>query len=316
MRLDTYQARAKSTDHTSNKFVTSINRGAVVALLGLAGELGTLCATYKKYLRDGKNYKLKDSHIREELGDILWYLAIVADGFNLSLDEVAETNLKKTAGRWKDVVTKAKRFDDDMPPSQRLPRKFEIVLTQNRIDGRMKAVMFMGDQLLGDPLTDNADEADGYRFHDAFHIAFLTTLGWSPVLRKLMGRKRRTNKTKDETEDGGRAIVIEEGIAALVFEYGSSNGLSSGKHILDDELLITIQQMTRRLEVKDQSGYEWQKAILTGWKTFSKLKKARGGRIICDLDKQSVRVLKLRERDINKARRLLKDAKSMKTNLN
>ena len=313
MRLDTYQERATATDHTSKKFESSINRGAVVSLLGLAGELGTLCATYKKYLRDGNDYKLRNSHIREELGDILWYLAIVAERFNLTLDEVAETNLKKIAGRWKNTITRAKRFDADVPSSQRLPRQFEIVLTQQRVDRRMKAVMFLGDRLLGDPLTDNADEADGYRFHDAFHIAFLTVLGWSPVLRKLMGRKRKANRKKDETEDGGRAIVIEEGIAALVFEYGSSNGLANGKHILDDELLITVQQMTRRLEVKNQSGNEWQKAILLGWKAFSKIKATRGGRLICDLDTQSIRVLKLRERDTREAKRLLKEARSVMT---
>ncbi|MFE9952953.1 hypothetical protein ACFYRJ_36575 [Streptomyces sp. NPDC005531] len=37
----------------------------------------------------------------------------------------------------------------------------------------------------------------------------------------LLGRKRRSRPGIDETEDGGRAIAIEEGISALVFSYGS-----------------------------------------------------------------------------------------------
>lgn len=215
MQLAKYQERALSTDHTAKRFDTKIDRGSVVSLLGLAGELGTLCATYKKYLRDGKDYQFHKYHIKEELGDILWYLAVVADKFGFKLDDVAKFNIEKIDGRWKEGVQAAMNYDKGMPKSQKLPRKFKITVTQHTIDGKTKAVMCMNDTLLGDPLTDNADEADGYRFHDAFHVAFLTVLGWSPVLRKLMNKKRKKDPQKDENEDGGRAIVIEEGIAAL-----------------------------------------------------------------------------------------------------
>ncbi|MGN6226090.1 MAG: MazG nucleotide pyrophosphohydrolase domain-containing protein [Dyella sp.] len=297
MRLSTYQRSALETDHTEKNFDHEMDRGAVVSMLGLAGELGTLCTTYKKKLRDGEDFKYHDDHIKEELGDTLWYLAVVSNKFGISLDEVAKFNIEKIQGRWKGVKRRARHYDVGAPASQRLPRKFEIVFTQHQIDGKLRAVMRMGDVLLGDPLTDNADEEDGYRFHDAFHIAFLTVLGWSPVLRKLMGRKRRFDKLKDENQDGGRAIVIEEGIAALVFEYGSDNGLSNGKKIIDDELLSTIMQMVRRLEVADRSSYEWQNSVLLGWKMFSYLKRGKGGRLICDLDKQDVRIKSLRVSD-------------------
>lgn len=288
MQLAKYQERALSTDHTAKRFDTKIDRGSVVSLLGLAGELGTLCATYKKYLRDGKDYQFHKYHIKEELGDILWYLAVVADKFGFKLDDVAKFNIEKIDGRWKEGVQAAMNYDKGMPKSQKLPRKFKITVTQHTIDGKTKAVMCMNDTLLGDPLTDNADEADGYRFHDAFHVAFLTVLGWSPVLRKLMNKKRKKDPQKDENEDGGRAIVIEEGIAALIFEYGSDNGLASGRHIIDDELLLVLRQMTRRLEIKKTSSFEWQKAVLLGWKTFSWLNRNMGGSLICDMDDQTI----------------------------
>lgn len=297
MKLSTYQKLALSTDHTSKNFDHEIDRGTVVSLLGLAGELGTLCATYKKRLRDGDDYKFHNDHVREELGDTLWYLAAVSDKFGLSLDQVAKSNVDKIQGRWKGRITKVRHYDAGAPQAQRLPRKFEIVFTEHQIAGHIRAVMRMGGELLGDPLTDNADVEDGYRFHDAFHLAFMAMLGWSPVLRKLMGRKRRFDKSKDENQDGGRAIVIEEGIAALVFEYGSDNGLANGKHIIDDELLTTLRQMTRRLEVSDRSPYEWQKSVLLGWRVFSILKRKKGGRVVCDLNKQSLSVRPLRASD-------------------
>lgn len=309
MRLSTYQKLALSTDHTSKNFDHDIDRGTVVSLLGLAGELGTLCTTYKKRLRDGDDYKFHKDHVCEELGDTLWYLAAVSEKFGLSLDQVAKSNVSKIEGRWKGRISKVRHYDAGAPKSQRLPRKFEIVFTQHQIDGHMRAVMRLDDKLLGDPLTDNADVEDGYRFHDAFHLAFMATLGWSPVLRKLMGRKRRFDKAKDENQDGGRAIVIEEGIAALVFEYGSDNGLANGKKIIDDELLTILRQMVRRLEVADRSPFEWQKSVLLGWRVFSLLTRKKGGRVACDLDGQSLSFRPLRISDKRVTSELLRQRK-------
>lgn len=309
MRLSTYQKSALETDHTDKNFDHELDRSTVVSMLGLAGELGTLCTTYKKKLRDGNDYRFHDDHIREELGDTLWYLAVVSNKFGMSLDEVAKFNLNKIQGRWKGVLRGGKHYDAGAPIAQRLPRRVEIVVTQHQIEGRTRAVMRLGRTLLGDPLTDNADVEDGYRFHDAFHLAFLATMGWSPVLRKLMGRKRRFNKSKDENQDGGRAIVIEEGIAALIFEYGSDNGLSNGKKIIDDELLTTLRQMVRRLEVAERSSYEWQKAVLLGWRLFSQLKRQKGGRVTCNLNGQTAGVRALRVSDKKITSDLLKENK-------
>jgi NTP pyrophosphatase (non-canonical NTP hydrolase) len=307
--MEKFQENAAVTDHTVKRFDSNINRGAVVSLLGLSGELGSLCATYKKYLRDGSNYILHREHLIEELGDILWYVAATASKFGISLEEVAKKNFEKTSSRWVQRVRQATNYDIGAPRSQRMPREFTIIISEHKVEGNKKAVMRMGRKLLGDPLTDNATIEDGYRFHDVFHIAFLATLGWSPVIRKLMGHKRKFDKSKDETEDGGRAIVIEEGIAALVFEYGSDNGLSKGKHIIDDELLQTLQKMTRRLEIKGVPSFEWQKAVLTGWRVFSLVKKNRGGVLTCNLDRQSLKFQACRAGAKNVTYRLINEAK-------
>jgi hypothetical protein len=55
--------------------------------------------------------------------------------------------------------------------------------------------MYFGGKPLGDDLTDNAYVDDGYRFHDVIHLALIAHLGWSPVVRGLMRRKRKSKMT-------------------------------------------------------------------------------------------------------------------------
>lgn len=288
MDLSTYQERAKETDKTAANYENEVARDVIVALLGIAGELGTLATTYKKYVRDGASYLLHDDHIAEELGDLLWYCATLASKFGLSLDDIAQRNLEKVSGRWGGQENQQHAALDE-EYEERFPRQFSIQFSEKDVGGRLKAVMSRDGKPLGDPLTDNADDADDYRFHDAFHLAFLVVLGWSPVLRKLMELKRRSVKSVDENEDGGRAIVIEEGIAALVFDYGIDHGNLATVPAIDYELIRTLKSMTRRLEVRGATGASWHKAVAAGWRLFRDLTKYRGGTAHCDLDARTIR---------------------------
>src|SRR6266850_1396407 len=86
MDIDRYQKEALRTDR--------------VPMLGLAGETGQLLSEYKKHLRDGEAHRLFKDRVSEELGDLLWYVANVASKFDLTLDEIAATNLTKVKARW------------------------------------------------------------------------------------------------------------------------------------------------------------------------------------------------------------------------
>lgn len=69
--------------------------------LGLAGETGEVAEKIKKILRDKNGVvdeATKDS-LKKELGDVLWYLAQLATEFGLSLDDIADANLKKLSSR-------------------------------------------------------------------------------------------------------------------------------------------------------------------------------------------------------------------------
>ena len=76
MKLSDYQAKAQRTDRVPLTGDPDRDQEArLVPLLGLAGEVGTLLAGYKKFLRDGEAYELFTENIGEEIGDLLWYLA-------------------------------------------------------------------------------------------------------------------------------------------------------------------------------------------------------------------------------------------------
>lgn len=94
--LNDYQARAKATD-------TYPPATRLIALImGLCSEAGELAGKYKKHLRGDESLSDEDD-LREalvaELGDVFWYVAMVAGELDTNLSDVAETNLKKLASR-------------------------------------------------------------------------------------------------------------------------------------------------------------------------------------------------------------------------
>ena len=140
----------------------------------------------------------------------------------------------------------------------------------------------------GAELTDNAYDPDGYRFHDVFHFAYAAVLAWSPVTRSLIRRKRKSRPLLDEVEDGGRAAVIEEGIAALAFDYARRHRMLEGVARLDFQLLRTVKDMTSHLEVSRRTTGEWEQAILLGFEVWRAVHAAGGGRIAVDLDARRI----------------------------
>src|SRR5438270_779800 len=137
MHLRDYQLSSSETDQSP----TADEKGLVVPLLGLAGEVGSLLTEYKKHLRDGNAHRLFREQIREDLGDLLWYVANVATKFGLDLEEIAAKNLKKTQDRWPVKKPPAGRlFDENYPAQQKLPRQFEIRIREEDTGGRRKVV--------------------------------------------------------------------------------------------------------------------------------------------------------------------------------
>ncbi|KVW14683.1 nucleotide pyrophosphohydrolase [Burkholderia cepacia] len=291
MNLNVYQQEAQKTDRVPGRQKNQVGTDVIVPLLGLAGETGELLSEYKKHLRDGDSHQLFKDRVAEELGDLLWYIANVATKFGLTLEDIASINLRKTQDRWGDQDSSSVNFDADYDALESFPRRFEVELSEVLVKGKKKIRARMDGKKIGDDLTDNADDPDGYRFHDVFHLAYVAVLGWSPVIRKLLKRKRKSRADIDEVQDGGRAQVIDEGVAALVFEYAKGHKWLEGVSELDYHLLRTIKGITSLLEVRKRSMGEWQRAILLGFKVWREVLANEGGRILVDMDAKDLKYL-------------------------
>lgn len=98
MDFNEYQEKASQTAIYPNK--NSIT-GLMYCTLGMCGEAGEVSERVKKLYRDHDGAISEDmkKDIIKELGDVLWYLSGIAKELNISLDEIATTNIEKLFSR-------------------------------------------------------------------------------------------------------------------------------------------------------------------------------------------------------------------------
>ncbi|GAA3599515.1 nucleoside triphosphate pyrophosphohydrolase family protein [Kineosporia mesophila] len=96
MDLDAYQRGALRTAASREK-----KNELLHLVLGLVGESGEIAEKFKKWVRDldSDESRIDRDDLAKELGDVLWYVAVLADYLDLSLDDIAVGNLAKLADR-------------------------------------------------------------------------------------------------------------------------------------------------------------------------------------------------------------------------
>ncbi len=371
--LNEYQTLASRSDRTRHK-----GNGFDLPVLGLVGEVGSLLSEVKKRQRDTAAIIGYEQTVLEELGDTLWYLAIIADhaeiklaslagdmpeedlpfsalqpqrslplntpgahfektllslaaatgelaaavdgshgdrGFlqtklacvlehlvraaneaEVLLESAARFNIQKTEDRWPRERILPELFDETFPSDEQLPRTLEIdIYEREASNGKRYVLQSCRGLFIGDRLTDNIMEPDDYRFHDVFHYAYAAVLGWSPVTRALLKRKRKSKVRVDEGEDGARAVLIEEGVATYVFgiakDFDFFANQKSGD--LSLTLLKNVRQFVRGYEVHSSPLWLWEEAILQGNHAFRYLRENRRGRIKLEVEKRSLSIEEL-----------------------
>lgn len=68
--------------------------------LGLAGEVGEFNDMIKKWIFHEQD--LDTIHAKKELGDVLWYIALICYAFGWDMDELMEINIEKLRARYPD----------------------------------------------------------------------------------------------------------------------------------------------------------------------------------------------------------------------
>jgi NTP pyrophosphatase (non-canonical NTP hydrolase) len=95
--FDEYQKQAITTNLTKQDQLQELMQ----QVLGLGDESGEVLAIFKKWIRDnGADINLLDKqNVAKELGDILWYIAVVAHDLGISFDDIATANIEKLRSR-------------------------------------------------------------------------------------------------------------------------------------------------------------------------------------------------------------------------
>ena len=96
LSFEEYQTNAKQTALYPNRL-----KNLEYPTLGLAGEAGEVANIVKKIQRDfgGEITDEVRLKLKDELGDVLWYISACADELGLTLTEIAEFNVEKLAKR-------------------------------------------------------------------------------------------------------------------------------------------------------------------------------------------------------------------------
>ena len=211
----------------------------------------------------------------------------------LAFSEVARSNLRKARGAFLEPQADDLLdldFDSKFGIEEQLPREFRIRVNQR---GSGKSYLQWNGVFIGDPLTDNIADRDGYRFHDVFHFANAAILHWSPVMRALIRHKRKSNPKFDEEQDSGRAIVVEEGVAAWIFSRAKELNFFENQEKVSLGILKTIGEFVSGYEVEKCPLKLWEKAILEGYAVFRQLKANQGGWIIGNREQRTIKYMSL-----------------------
>lgn len=109
MEINEYQKAALRTANSEMSDDMILN-----GILGLCGETGEVSDHIKKYMFQG--HELNQDKLVNELGDVCWYIAILASGLNVDLETVMKKNIEKLQRRYPDGFDTEKslnRKDED-----------------------------------------------------------------------------------------------------------------------------------------------------------------------------------------------------------
>ena len=233
-------------------------------------------------------YRNNATDLRSDLVKFVNLLCDSAVAAQVSLRAAAELNIVKRESRWPTVRNFPSPTDEDLHVDEQLPRKLRVLIYEREVAGTKFVFQKAGGILLGDRLTDNHTPPDDYRFHDVFHLAHATVLGWSPTTRALLKTKRKSRKEIDENQDGARAILIEEGLTTWIFETAKQHDFFTNTEKLGLDLLKDVIRFVRGYEAEKLPMWLWESAILQGYAVFRKLQQARSGVVLTDMEQRRI----------------------------
>lgn len=103
---------AKEYSHVQARLSTEDNAKLFHYLIGIGTEAGELQDALKKTVVYGK--PLDVVNLKEEIGDLCWYMARLLDHLDSSFEEVMETNINKLRARYGEKFTEYAALNRDL----------------------------------------------------------------------------------------------------------------------------------------------------------------------------------------------------------
>ncbi len=97
MTFDDYQKQALTTAIANPDPLMD----TTIWVMGISGEAGEVLEKWKKIVayRGGQITDDDKAELAKELGDVVWYVAVLAHNLGLSLDDIMQQNVQKLADR-------------------------------------------------------------------------------------------------------------------------------------------------------------------------------------------------------------------------
>lgn len=126
--MDYLKESAKTASGDFDKIKARLSDESTVnllhAALGLATEAAEIADALKKHIYYGK--PLDKVNLAEEIGDQMWYCAIVARELGLTFEQIQETNIQKLKARY------GEKFTEEAAVNRNLDKEREILETSNK----------------------------------------------------------------------------------------------------------------------------------------------------------------------------------------
>ncbi len=300
--LDLYQSQAALTDRIPKHGTDGVH----FALLGLFGEVGSVLSELKKKQRDQDSYFAYRNSVIEEFGDVLWYFANVASRTNLQLGTIGRRAFRALAD-WDQPVPNGSVTFEELQAGIELSGPLVNEAAETGLIGLAGKVGRLLDDVASGRIDGNRDALSAHLVeifrallraaNDAgislaecarFNLA-KTTARW-PNIREYgpLFDENEDREEQDETQDGARAVLIEEGVATWVFNHARRLNYFASISSLDYSLLKAIKELVAGYEVERIPLWQWEEAILKGYEVFRFLREYRHGLVIADLNTHSL----------------------------
>lgn len=115
--IDACRTESPPTQEVHARLANSV-RG-LHAAMGIATEAGELVDQFKKHIFYGK--PLDRINLIEEVGDLMWYLALLADEYDFGFDQATKVNIDKLRARFPE------KFADDQALYRNLDKEREVL---------------------------------------------------------------------------------------------------------------------------------------------------------------------------------------------